>query len=328
MKYGSFPFVALLVVGLGSMASAQVPANQPTATPNVRIAHPAEIELQLKTLADQFAAAGMLDEARAAKALQERVHQAHYQRLLAIHQQQPADLSRMQVRLFVRIAQVVITPETEATLTELFGKSPLPGANVDPIQSLVCEPVRLQKLVETLEQNPGQLRISPTTHFTMPNGRSAQFRYAPELGPTVQVSPTIEAMDKPGVTLNATAKLVRSDLVKLTLAAAHGSQTPAAQSEVARSRLQLELDVHVGKTLALRGLRSSRVAAETSRVPVLGEVPGLGRLFSSTKTSTSHVDYLIFLSTEAMAPPAATVTRAVAPSGIEPAAYSPAVNSR
>ncbi len=328
MKYGYFPLVALLIVGLVSIAAAQAPANQPTATPNVRIAHPAEIELQLKGLADQFAAAGMLDEARAAKALQERVHQAHYQRLLAIHQQQPADLSRMQVRLFVRIAQIIITPETEATLSELFGKSPHTGTNVDPIQSLICEPARLQKLVETLEQNPGQLRISPTTHFTMPNGRSAQFRYAPELGPTVQVSSTIEAMDNPGLTLNARANLVRSDLVKLTLAAAHGSQTPAAQSEVARSRLQLELDVHVGKTLALRGLRSSRVAAETSRVPVLGEVPGLGRLFSSTKTSTSHVDYLIFLSTEAMAPPAATVTRAVAPSGIEPAAYSPAVIPR
>lgn len=328
MKYGYFPLVALLIVGLGSIASAQVPANQPTAAPNVRIAHPAEIELQLKTLADQFAAAGMLDEARAAKALQERVHQAHYQRLLAIHQQQPADLSKMQVRLFVRIAQVIITPETEATLTELFGKSPLPGANVDPIQSLVCEPARLQKLVETLEQTPGQLRISPTTHFTMPKGRSAQFRYAPELGPNVQVSPTIEAMDNPGLTLNATANLVRSDLVKLTLAASHVTQAPGGPGVVVRTRLQSELEVHVGKTLALHGLRSSRLAAETSRVPVLGEVPGLGRLFSSTKTSTSHVDYLIFLSSEAMAPSAATVTRPVAPSVIEPAAYSPAVIPR
>lgn len=328
MKYGYFPLVVLLLAGLSSTAAAQFPANQPTGTPNVRIAHPAEIELQLKVLADQFHAAGMLDEARAAKALQERVHQAHYQRLLAIHQQQPADLSRMQVRLFVRIAQVVVTPETEAALTELFGKSPLSGTNVDPNQSMICDPARLQKLVETLEQTPGQLRISPTTHFTMANGRSAQFRYAPELGPNVQVSPTVEAMDKPGLTVYATVNLVRSDLVKLALAGAHLSQAPPAKGEFARTRLQLELDMHVGKTLALRGLRSSRQAQESSRVPVLGEVPGLGKLFSSTKTTTSHVDHLIFLSSEAMAPSAATVTRAAGPSGIEPAAYSPMVNSR
>jgi len=331
MKIPPLAIIGVCITGVCSVAAAQTPQAPSFTTPNVRVSHPAEIQAQLKALADQFGAAGLPEEAQVARALQERVRQHYYQRLLTIHQQQPADLSKFQVRLLVRMADVLVTPETDAAMAALLGKGPATESSVNQLQSLVAEPERLQQWVETLQQNPGQLKITATTHFTMPNGRTTQFRYSPELGPNVAVSPTVEESDALGVTLNATANLVRSDLVKLTLSAVHVSQQATSQGPgvTGRKRLQSESELHVGKTLVLRGLRSSRLAAETSRVPVLGDLPGIGKRFTTTKTSTSNIDHLIFITSEVVTPPAeAVVNRLRGPSVIEPAAYFPMANPR
>ena len=57
----------------------------------------------------------------------------------------------------------------------------------------------------------------------------------------------------------------------------------------------LEGRVKDGETLALGGLLQQREVEQTSKVPILGDLPIFGRLFSNTRRSQEETEVLVFI---------------------------------
>ncbi len=53
--------------------------------------------------------------------------------------------------------------------------------------------------------------------------------------------------------------------------------------------------VHNGQTIVIGGLRTARTNDNEERVPILGEIPGIGRLFKTTRRERQDVDLLLFI---------------------------------
>jgi general secretion pathway protein D len=70
---------------------------------------------------------------------------------------------------------------------------------------------------------------------------------------------------------------------------------PSTVPQVRKSSAKTEVLVNNGQTLVLGGLRSGTVQDDVDRVPVLGDVPMLGRLFKTTKKKREDRDLLVFL---------------------------------
>ncbi len=69
------------------------------------------------------------------------------------------------------------------------------------------------------------------------------------------------------------------------------SSVPSKSESSAESRIM----VHDGQTLVIGGLRAGRFQDDEEKVPVLGDVPLLGRLFRSTNKSTQDREIMIFI---------------------------------
>ena len=60
--------------------------------------------------------------------------------------------------------------------------------------------------------------------------------------------------------------------------------------------------VHEGETIVIAGLMSERGLTETTKVPVLGDIPVVGGLFQRNQTSKRKTDLVILLTPTVMAP--------------------------
>ena len=60
--------------------------------------------------------------------------------------------------------------------------------------------------------------------------------------------------------------------------------------------------VYEGETVVIAGLLQDRVVREDSRVPVLGDIPGLGRLFHRSKEVTRKTDLVVLLTPTLLTP--------------------------
>lgn len=67
-------------------------------------------------------------------------------------------------------------------------------------------------------------------------------------------------------------------------------------------RVNTEVEMRFGQTLMLTGLISSRQTAQTSKIPVLGELPWVGTLFRRTSYDDVETELIITLTPELVAP--------------------------
>jgi type III secretion protein C len=86
--------------------------------------------------------------------------------------------------------------------------------------------------------------------------------------------------------------------IRLRVAIEDGSLSPDAQVDqipiVERSQLNTQAVIYDGQSLLLGGLTRDRTSKDTTKVPVLGDVPGVGRLFRRT-TDISATEERLFL---------------------------------
>ena len=65
--------------------------------------------------------------------------------------------------------------------------------------------------------------------------------------------------------------------------------------EVAKRHIENEVRVMDGETIILGGLRRKSVRDSSQKVPFLGEIPGLGKLFGSTELSDDNTEMFFFI---------------------------------
>jgi len=108
---------------------------------------------------------------------------------------------------------------------------------------------------------------------------------------------TIERQDV-GVKLIVTPSISEGDLVRLEIEQEiSGVKDSTAGSDITTTKRQIKTNVLAdnGETIILGGLISDNEITSESKVPLLGDIPWLGRLFRSTSTKLSKQNLVVFL---------------------------------
>jgi len=104
-----------------------------------------------------------------------------------------------------------------------------------------------------------------------------------------------------GIVLEVTPRVTQGDVVQMEVSIS--ADEPGAEVTVAdlsypsiNQRLaEATLSVKAGHTVVLGGLMREQITHSASRVPLLGDLPLIGPLFSSTKSGKSKSELLVFL---------------------------------
>ena len=274
---------------------------------DAKTSHPDQIHSQLGLIAEQLTAAGLIEEARHLQGLQRRVSGEYQARLLTVHKAAPATAVVPQISLRVRLVEILQTPETAAAMKSLLER---------PNQS---------DLIDKLAEQ-GQATIRTVPQMRMLNGRTSQFRQgyeipaAPQRAAEVQQaaatdagatrgtgSPDEDMSDRfVGTFVRATAVVVKDNLIRLSIITGHSELGSGAVAGVVpainRQRLQTEIEVRDGQTMVLGATVVSSTVTELARVPMIGSIPGVGRLFTSKKMTTQERLSLVLVTPEIVRP--------------------------
>ena len=101
-----------------------------------------------------------------------------------------------------------------------------------------------------------------------------------------------------GTTLKVTPHVNRGDKVALDISQEISSisQKAGAVDLITNERkIETRVTVADGETVVLGGLIRDNVIQSETRVPLLGSVPGIGRLFRSTSSSVQKTNLLVFI---------------------------------
>lgn len=128
------------------------------------------------------------------------------------------------------------------------------------------------------------------------------------VGTVLKVKPRISEDGNIVMDVSAEDSDARSDVVVV------GDQQSTVPSK-SESSAETQVMIRDGETLVIGGLRTGRVQEDVQRVPILGDIPGLGRLFRTTGRSHEDRDLMIFLTPtivdERSRPEAARLTESI-----------------
>ena len=154
--------------------------------------------------------------------------------------------------------------------------------------------------ITTLDNQPAEIVVGQNVPF-----RTGSFATD---GNTINPFTTIERQDV-GITLRVVPRIHDGDVIRLEVAQEVSSLVSANVSGAAdlitnRRSIQTTVLADNGQTIVLGGLISDDRMSTNSQVPILGDIPVLGRAFRSSRESTSRRTLFIFLRPTIMRDPA------------------------
>lgn len=113
-----------------------------------------------------------------------------------------------------------------------------------------------------------------------------------------------------GVQLQFVPFIIDRDKIRLSVAANVSTRDEAISTDVGGSNVpglntrnfQNTVELREGQTLAVAGLIQTNFGSNSSRVPGLGDLPGLGRFFKSDATSADEQELVILITPELVSP--------------------------
>lgn len=177
--------------------------------------------------------------------------------------------------------------------------------------------VQVDFLIRALELfNKTNVLSSP--HIAVLDGHGAQIvagEEIPFLSPTVNPfgqSLVTTQFKRVGVKLYVTPKVVGRHLIRINLTTAVESVTGETAFEtnnlkisnpiISSRQASTVMDVHDGDTAIIGGLLTQSTLGAENRVPVLGELPVIGYLFSSRSQQTQQTNLIFFLTPKIIDP--------------------------
>lgn len=152
----------------------------------------------------------------------------------------------------------------------------------------------------------GTAKILTEPQMTVLSGRNARLLSGGEFAvPTIVgiagAQGTTTSFRGFGTSLLATPTVVDRDLIRISIIAEYSNLNQANNSGgilgTDSRRIQTEVELREGQTLALAGLLSYGMKTEVTRIPVLGDIPKIGPLLFSSKTMTQEENELLVLVT-------------------------------
>ena len=147
--------------------------------------------------------------------------------------------------------------------------------------------------------------ILATPSIVTVDNEEASFLVGQEV-PTISGSTTGDNNDNPfqtvdrteiGIKLKVTPQINEGDAVQMTIEQEVSSLSGATAVDVIINKRELKTTVMAddGETIVLGGLIDEDVQESVSKVPLLGDIPILGKLFSSTSTSKQKRNLMVFI---------------------------------
>ncbi|MEW6558896.1 MAG: type II secretion system secretin GspD [Pseudomonadota bacterium] len=168
--------------------------------------------------------------------------------------------------------------------------------------------VTLGLLANFLQTHDGANILSAPNLMTLDNeeakivvGQNVPFitgQYA-QTGSTATVTPfqTIERKDV-GLTLKVRPQITAGGAIKMDVyqeVSSISSQSNTAGIITNKRSIQTAVLVNDGQTIVLGGLMQDNVSENNSKIPGLGDIPGLGALFRSNSRTATKTDLMVFL---------------------------------
>ena len=100
-----------------------------------------------------------------------------------------------------------------------------------------------------------------------------------------------------GIKLKVTPQINEGNAVQMVIEQEVSSLSGATSVDVIVNKRELKTTVMAedGETIVLGGLIDEDVQESVSKIPLLGDIPFIGRLFSSTSTSTQKRNLMVFI---------------------------------
>ncbi|WP_449369685.1 type II secretion system secretin GspD [Thiomonas sp.] len=168
--------------------------------------------------------------------------------------------------------------------------------------------VTLGFLANFLQTHDGANILSAPNLMTLDNeeakivvGQNVPFitgQYA-QTGSTATVTPfqTIERKDV-GLTLKVRPQITAGGAIRMDVyqeVSSISSQSNTAGIITNKRSIQTSVLVNDGQTIVLGGLMQDNVSENNSKIPGLGDIPGLGALFRSNSRTATKTDLMVFL---------------------------------
>ncbi|QDT35399.1 Type II secretion system protein D precursor [Thalassoglobus polymorphus] len=144
-------------------------------------------------------------------------------------------------------------------------------------------------------------------NLTTLNGQPANFQVGGEFPVPVVTGATDTGLQGVefipfGVQLSFTPTVTEGDRIRLNLQATVSTRTDdttnidgADISGLNSRNFQSTVELREGQTIAIAGLIQSNLGATSDRVPLLGDIPFVGRLFSSDRTSYDEQELIVLV---------------------------------
>lgn len=163
--------------------------------------------------------------------------------------------------------------------------------NANPTVTTVNQVPAKIAIVEQISINTGVVEIDTTKATRLKDSYSRE-----DYGITISITPTIHAkmdsMDGEDEDSNAPRFIhLDTDVLFETTHPGSGRDRP----DVTRRNIKNEVRVADGETVILGGLRRKNAADNQEMVPFLGELPGIGKLFSITRMEDLTTEMFIFI---------------------------------
>jgi len=126
-----------------------------------------------------------------------------------------------------------------------------------------------------------------------------------------------------GITLDVTPQVNSAGFINLSIIPEVSSRLGVAIVEsteipiIASRRTETNIMIKDGFTLAIGGLSENETSTQSSRVPFLGDLPGLGRLFRSSTDRIEQRNLIIFITARTLNPDGSTYRDIIDPRVLE-----------
>ena len=203
------------------------------------------------------------------------------------------------------------------------------GNSFDRMSTSVYSADQFQVVLSALKTDTDVKLVSNPTLVTLNNSEATinigedypipKFTYNEERG-TFEIS-DIEYKSI-GINLNVTPQVNSAGFINLDiqpevsaragtvpLGGASGTEVPI----ISTRKTSTHITIKDGYTLAIGGLIESTDTVETSKVPLLGDIPGLGRLFRSESNSLTQRNLIIFITAKTLNPDGSSYEEVIDP---------------
>lgn len=202
--------------------------------------------------------------------------------------------------------QRVVNPALQLLYTTTIGKFDL-TAFIDALQETSLADVQAEPSVVTLDNKKAELMVGSEIPIRIIDVGSLTQGGSQATAPRATV-----AFKETGIILNVTPHITNNRQILLTVHAERSIVTPASTDlgyTIDKQRADNEVLVGDGETAVIGGLTDSHVLQDKTGIPILVDLPFIGKLFGETKTEETKNDLIILITPhivdegEALGPP-------------------------